>query len=699
MKKTISLVLTVLFLSTLGRAQEMSKCASTKAMIKKSATDQNFAKRVAETSELREKLNSFKTAGGSNIYIIPVVFHILHLNGSENISNAQVYDAVAHMNKDFRKKNADTIDIVPEFIPIAADCEIEFRLATLDPDGNCTNGIIRHYTTSTNFDASYQYTGVGPGLWDPQKYMSIYVCKTLDFPGAAAYTYLPGWLGAGNPMDAIVAQNSYVGGIGTASPIAIHVLSHEVGHWLGLDHVWGGTNDPGVACGDDGVFDTPITKGWSSCNLSSNQVCTPGITENVQNFMEYSYCDNMFTAGQKQLMKNVIATGSNAGRDILVSPSNLLATGVTNPQVCPPVADFITVNNKYNYCTGQSIQFRDNTLNSYPTSWNWNFPGGTPSTSTDSMPTVSYASPGVYAVSYTATNTAGTSNMSKNNYITVVNGTADYSSVYNEGFEMSTIPGIDWTTENSLDANTWIETSTTASSGTKSAMINNVTNTNGNIEVLYSPSFDLNAINSSNPTVAFTFKLAYQKATTNANEKLQVFSSTNCGQTWLQRYSKSASNLATVASVSPNAFVPSSASDWRTETVSVNAINNQTNVFFKFVFTADAAGNKNNIYIDDINIAQTTVGINEQYENTLNPELFPNPSKEKTTIQFTLTKTSDISLKVLDLLGKEEIVVAHKELSSGEQKLDLHHSSRSAGVYFVVLSINGEQFIKKMIVE
>src|SRR5688572_3663757 len=182
MKKTIKLLAALLSLSILGQAQEMSKCASTKAMLKKASTDKEFAKRVEETSQNRIKLNSFKTAGGTNIYTIPVVFHILHLNGPENISNAQVYDAMAHMNKDFRKKNADTINIVPEFIPIAADCEIEFRLATIDPDGNCTNGIVRHYTTSTNFDASYEYSGVGPGLWDPQKYMNIYVCKTLDFP-------------------------------------------------------------------------------------------------------------------------------------------------------------------------------------------------------------------------------------------------------------------------------------------------------------------------------------------------------------------------------------------------------------------------------------------------------------------------------------------------------------------------------------
>jgi len=202
MKKSVKLVLMLLLLSVFGKAQELNKCASTAAMLKKASTDKQFAQRVEESKKQREKLASFKTTGG-NVYIIPVVFHILHQGGAENISNARVEDAVRILNVDFRKWNPDTTDIVPEFKPLAADIEVEFRLATIDPDGNCTNGIIRHNTPATQFDASYSYTGVGPGLWDPQKYLSFYICKKLDFEGAAAYTYIPGWLGAGNPADAV----------------------------------------------------------------------------------------------------------------------------------------------------------------------------------------------------------------------------------------------------------------------------------------------------------------------------------------------------------------------------------------------------------------------------------------------------------------------------------------------------------------
>jgi len=700
MKKTIFSLLIVVLISTTLISQETQKCGLTQLIKKKQETDKFFFQKIEQTKNNSAELANQRSTN-STLYIIPVVFHILHQGGNENISNDQVLDAMLHMNEDFRKKNADTAAIVPEFKPIAADCEIEFRLATLDPDGNCTNGIIRHNTPSTNFDASYQYSGVGPGLWDPQKYMNIYVCRALDFPGAAAYTYIPGWLGAGSPEDAIVAQHTYVGGIGTASQIAIHVLSHEVGHWLGLEHVWGSTNDPGVACGDDNVFDTPITKGWSNCNLTTNKVCTPNVVENVQNFMEYSYCDNMFTEGQKQLMRNVIVTGSNAGRDILVSPSNLLATGVTNVQVCAPVADFKTVSNHLNYCTGQNVQFRDYTANAPITSWEWSFPGGTPSTSTDSMPIITYASPGIYPVSYTATNVSGSSSISKNNYIEIVANIADNQVIGTESFESISVPNSTWRLANSIDGNTWVQNNTIGCTGSNSIMIDNYINSNADVETLYTPAYNLSAMNATSAPLAFTFKLAYQQKTSSANERLQVLSSSNCGQTWAVRYSKSVSNLATVAGANANPFIPSSANDWRKETINISSLVSQQNVLFKFVFTSDASGNKNNIYIDDINIAQNPVGIEELNNESLNSvNIIPNPSNgQNTMLNIVSTESSQLKISIIDVLGKQ-INSSLQAIQVGENNIHLFENNVPAsGIYFVKMSIGAQQITKKIIIE
>lgn len=682
-------------------SQTESKCAISDLIKTKEQNDLEFAVRRKETAK---RLANFATTKNNNsqVYTIPVVFHILHLGGSENISNDQVYDAMKHMNEDFRKRNEDTSAIVPEFKSIAADCEIEFKLATRDPYGNCTNGIIRHYTPSTNFDASYAYTGIGPGLWDPQKYMNIYVCRTLDYPGAAAYTYIPGWLGAGSPYDAIVSLHTYVGGIGTATQVAIHVLSHEVGHWLGLSHVWGDSNDPGVVCGDDGVFDTPITKGWQNCILSG-RVCDPNILENVQNFMEYSYCDNMFTEGQKQRMRDVIATGANAGRDILVSNQNLIETGVVNPLVCAPIADFKTVSNELNYCAGQTIQFKDDTRNSYVTGWQWSFPGGTPSTSTDSMPIVVYTNPGIYPVSYTATNVSGSSTLNKDNYIEIVSNQAQIQNFYTEDFESISFPNAFWRVENyTNDTISWKQINGIGFSGNKCMMINNYNNDSIKTEVLYTPSFNLNAVNnlsSSSDPLRLTFKLAYQGRSNLVNEKLQVFSSNNCGQTWSLRYSKAMNNLTTTGNYSFTPFIPASLSDWRTEQISISSLLNAQHMLFKFQFTSDINGLTNNIYIDDINLSRLPVGLKSNEEDILDFNVFPNPTNgNELTINFNSYSKEKIHLQITDLHGKliwENTLKTYHGLNQFTiDQINLFDS----GIYFLKVTTTNSNFIKKLVI-
>ena len=701
MQKKLILFLLLFVLGFTLFSQTHGKCAVSDLIKKREINDPDFAERRKQTSK---RLGNFATTKNTNsqVYTIPVVFHILHLGGSENISNEQVYDGIRHMNEDFRKRNEDTAAIVPEFKSIAADCEIEFKLATKDPDGNCTNGIIRHYTTSTNFDASYSYTGVGPGLWDPQKYMNIYVCKTLDYPGAAAYTYIPGWLGVGSPYDAIVSLHSYVGGIGTASQVAIHVLSHEVGHWLGLSHVWGDSNSPGVECGDDGVGDTPITKGWQNCTLSG-RVCDPTVLENVQNFMEYSYCDNMFTEGQKQLMRNVIATGANAGRDILVSNQNLIETGVINPIVCAPVPDFKTINNEVDYCTGQSVQFKDNTSNARVTNWQWSFPGAIPSTSIDSMPIVTYSNPGVYPVSYTATNSAGTATINKDNFIEVVTNQAQIQSFYNEDFENLSFPNSFWRIENDVnDSISWKTYSSIGFSGNKCMMISSFNNEPGKTETLYSPSFNLNAVNnlaSSNDPLKLTFKLAYQGRSDQANERLQVFSSNNCGQTWSLRYSKTMNNLTTVGSYSQLPFMPDSLSDWRTEQVSINSLLNAQHMFFKFQFTSDVNGLTNNIYIDDINLSRNQIGIQQLDENIQDFTVFPNPViGDQVTISFNSIVKQLLYVQLSDINGK---VIYKNEIEAiaGNNQFKMNSfNGVNSGIYFLKINSNQINLSLKIII-
>jgi hypothetical protein len=294
-KSAVILSVFALLSAALAGAQDFDRCYTTE-MFRERVKNHPGILAVQRQLELVTRHPSVEALSGmqrtqGTVRIIPVVFHILHNYGPENISDAQVLDEVRILNEDFRMRNPDTVAIVPAFKHIAADCEIEFRLATIDPNGNCTNGIDRIVSTLT--ENAGDQSKLNP--WPDHQYLNIWVVSSLAWSGVAAYAYYPGTAPAG--ADGVISQHRFIGSIGTGSPGTSRVITHEVGHCFNLTHVWGDTNDPGVSCGDDSVSDTPITEGWTSCNLNGSS-CGNSL-DNVQNYMEYAYCDRMFTQGQK----------------------------------------------------------------------------------------------------------------------------------------------------------------------------------------------------------------------------------------------------------------------------------------------------------------------------------------------------------------------------------------------------------------
>lgn len=267
---------------------------------------------------------SGKVAGippkSGDLYTIPVVFHVLHLNGPENVSDQQIKDAMKALNEDFNKQNADTIQVIPAYADKIANIGVQFKLAKLDPDGNPTTGINRIYTTLTNhgWDDSSKIN-----QWPQDKYLNIWICKTLE-GHAAAHSWYPTYADDYPELDGIMVEYVYLGYSGTGSEVTRHVLTHEVGHFLKLLH----TSDlpvEGGDCGDDEVEDTPITKS-SDCDLQLSG-CNPPIIENVQNYMTGSYCFIMFTEGQKVRMVNCL-NSMEGKRKNLWQNSNLIETGL-----------------------------------------------------------------------------------------------------------------------------------------------------------------------------------------------------------------------------------------------------------------------------------------------------------------------------------------------------------------------------------
>jgi PKD repeat protein len=280
MKKLI-LGLATCSLSLATIAQEPFKCTYAEVREQLMAQDPTFLQREAEyEEEIRQLiLENAQVRGRDVVITIPIVFHVLHLGGSENISNEQIFDQVEILNRDFRRLNvAELATAIPHFADIAGDAMIQFALPTKDPLGNCTNGIDRIQTTET-FRGSAE-SKMRP--WPRSKYLNVWVTRIIGTPGVAGYATKPGTAeGLNQLLDGIMVGSQYVGSIGTSNPGVSRVLTHEVGHYFNLDHPWGATNEPVVGeCGDDGVPDTPITKGYNNCTnrygfqCSSTQINT-----------------------------------------------------------------------------------------------------------------------------------------------------------------------------------------------------------------------------------------------------------------------------------------------------------------------------------------------------------------------------------------------------------------------------------------
>ena len=380
MKKFILIFFTLVVLSEAFInevvAQNLKYCSTVEATEKIKQGDPKLYEKIqqdaAELDNFTKAYTTQKSNERGSIYVIPIVFHIIHNYGVENISDAQVYDALRILNEDFRKLNSDTADIVPAFKSIAADCEIEFRLAQKDPQENCTNGIVRKASLETYNGHNYwgDMSTSNVSKWPRNKYLNIWVVNSITDEngptGAAGYTYKPPVLDFLSDLDGIMIIHEYLGSIGTGSPHRSRALTHEVGHWINLSHTWGNSNSPSLdgtvtssnpngidnCDDDDDVMDTPNTRGWTSCNLNGN---TCGNLDNVQNYMDYSYCTKMFTQGQGDRMKAAL-NSFIAERDNLWTAGNLNATGTNGTEILCK-AEFEV--NRTVVCAGESIDFNE----------------------------------------------------------------------------------------------------------------------------------------------------------------------------------------------------------------------------------------------------------------------------------------------------------------------------------------------------
>lgn len=395
-----ALLLSFGLLSFFSNSQQIiDKCLSHKAIQYQESLTPGYINQVnAVFEKAKAHQSSYSQEKMNSLYTIPVVFHVVYNTAAQNIPDSVIIDQIRVLNDDYNRLNADTINMRSDFDDVAGSPRIEFRLAQIDEFGNPTSGITRTNTTAASFGSIAAVTGSFADLekvkstadggidpWDQTKYLNIWVCNmSINFFGqeiTALLGYatppdgLPHWpVGATSGLsDGVVLQFQTVG---TNNPNQIDMgnglqntlgrtASHEVGHYLGLRHIWG----DGDCTAEDGIDDTPNADAESNfdCDDTKN-TCVDNILgvdlpDMIENFMDYSAddCQNSFTQGQGDLMIGVL---ENERYDLVHNnPASINELDVTHLTIFPnPTANDITLTHNNNISEIQLLGMYGNVI-------------------------------------------------------------------------------------------------------------------------------------------------------------------------------------------------------------------------------------------------------------------------------------------------------------------------------------------------
>ncbi|MBX7094118.1 MAG: T9SS type A sorting domain-containing protein [Flavobacteriales bacterium] len=327
MKRFFVLLPALFFTLSVFAQQNLDRCATDVSLKHRLQVNPSLQNRMMQ-AEQRASHWSNRQGGRSlrsGIITIPVVVHLVYNpnTAGSNIPDSLIFSQIDILNEDFRRLNANAVNTRSIFDTIAADIGVQFCLASVDPNGNPTTGIERISSTAshalTPFNNSVKSTATGGAdPWPPTDYLNLWICDMSFFgtPLVLGYAQFPG----DDPAtDGVVIQYQYIGltnDPATAPANLGRTTSHEVGHWLGLRHIWG----DGDCSMDDLVWDTPNADAQSNfdCDTTKNTCDDLGNPfwagmnppDMVENFMDYSSdsCMNMFTLGQSDRIWSFLST-------------------------------------------------------------------------------------------------------------------------------------------------------------------------------------------------------------------------------------------------------------------------------------------------------------------------------------------------------------------------------------------------------
>ncbi len=587
------------------------------------------------------------------IYQIPVVVHVFHkgepVGSGVNLSEERIAAQVDSLTADFRRMNADRVNTPMEFESIAADVEIEFVLAKQDPEGNPTNGIVRLQGSRDVYRAnSHRPLLRSESFWPAASYLNIYVLDLQVFIGYASFPLIS-LEGIANDsedyrFDGVLVDYEYFGVNPSAPSFESfgRTLTHEVGHYMGLRHIWGDGN-----CSvDDFVADTPLADNdngdyTSPCtfpNPDDSNVCVVGEPEMFQNYMDYTddVCMNLFTEGQKTRMRTVLENAQNR-LSLISSPGlseparfsdDLAATNVLSPRQVECGTSINPILRVVNYGTNDITTYDVQLLiNGSPVGSPQNVSTSLSPLSSDTvmfgMQTIFNSTTIAFQVSNV--NSTADGNPSNNSITRVVASTSTENLPFTEGFEN----GIE-VLGTLGSSNPWEVVNAPKNVSNNQALIfksHDNTEWFGEKTIIKTPVMNLTGISAGD----LLFSYAYSNPTGEFNDGLMVKASVDCGETFPDIiFSAFGPNLST-ASESDTYFTPANQLEWIDTLINITDYKDIDGVQFAFV---GINGSGNNIYVDDIQIQEANL-----FENDIKPISLNAPL-------LTCSQTSNLRLNI-----------------------------------------------------
>lgn len=694
---TLTFIVFSLTIATISNAQKIRSCSAHEASENQILKDTNYANNVKKNEKLARTFNTnarLKTTP----YIIPVVVHVLYNTPEQNVSDEQIFSQIKVLNDDYNLTNANFSSATPSaFKPLAGIANIQFVLAKRDPNGKSTTGITRTSTASTQFltdDKMKFKSSGGIEAWNNAKYLNIWVCNLTD---ALGYAYYPGGSSAN---DGLVIAFECFGTTGSAkAPFHLgRTATHEIGHYLNLQHIWGSTKD---CNGNDQVSDTPQQKEPNfNCRTFPYKVCpaTSSDGEMYVNYMDYTPddCMSMFSAGQVSRMTSAllnsraslltsdgatpVTTNNDAGITNIISPlSNEVQCTSVTPQIemsnigtdILNSADVkLFINNKLI----QTIKWTGSLNQSQSTIISFN-----------SLDLINNINTLKFIIE--KPNNTTDQNQANDSSIVNVSKINSVSLPIFESFESLNFPPTNWSINNPENNNTWESTSTTSFDGTKSLVFKNFNATalNGQHDELISPQFKVGT------KTNLSFYYAYKVFTYPyiASDTLTISISTDCGKTKTELFKSGGEELAVIEPKFYNGeYEPQSILDWKKINISLDSYLNQDAI----LYFDNKTEYENNLYIDSIFIDSNKILNLNNTEINESLTLAPNPTENIISIKI---NGGYDKVNCFNLLGN--LVLTSESTEETTSKLDLSQLPR--GIYIVKIKKGQKEYLKKIILK